>query len=124
MHPFERHMLTCYVAALAGEGEEVWARWWRNTEVSQWVHRHHHLLGLRRIPAPEDGVDAPGNFAARDAVFTHLARRRSKAAPQPSALERKLAWLGEEVGLGTLDRSILGLLVRVSVSVEFYALCL
>lgn len=124
MHPFERHILTRHVAALATGGGAVWARWWRNTELSSWLLRHHHLLGMASLPPVGDEVDLSAHAAARDAVLSHLAGLREGRPPQASSLEHKISWLADELALGPLDRSILALLVRTATVPEFHTLVL
>jgi len=132
VHSFERFLLTRYLAALASGGELAWNRWWRNTELSHWLCRHHQLVGLRWFPADPVAGDAAAQDAVRDRVRRDLSAKSAAgksavgksaaAAPPPSPLERKLAWVAHQMDLSPPDREVLGLLVRLATSPPFYAL--
>ncbi|QTL03465.1 AAA family ATPase [Aquabacter sp. L1I39] len=124
MHPFERHILVRYVAALATGGSAVWARWWRNTELAHWLLCHQAVLGLPALPTTQDENDPSCNLAARDAALRHFTSLRQGRTPAASPLERKVSWLGDELGLAPIDRPILALLVRTATVPEVHTLAL
>lgn len=120
MHPFERALLQQYLRNLARAKSPDWAALWRTSHLPAWLAHHAGLLGLADVMSTSHGAaDAP---ETRDNVLCELLWRAHPRMPAPSALERRLAWIGTQLGLSAVDRKILGLLVRACSSSPFHSL--
>lgn len=96
--------------------------------VEEWLEREGHVVALS-LPAEEAEASnalsgtarrrsrrntASGPSQKRLDEITELVekRRRTLSTARPGSLERKLGWLGDYVGLNSLDLRILGLFLR------------
>ena len=90
-------------------------------DLLDWVHEHEALLGLPETERP-DYDSSTFHMVKRDAFRAALDRLEAMPARtpvRPSALERRVDWIADTVGLLALDRELLLLIARACLHEPF-----
>ncbi len=116
MDKYERYILQFCFLRLLGVHTSQRAR--RGPEpLMEWARENiRHLLG-RDCPDIVDGC----TVISASELLAHL--RPPARKPAPSALEKRLRWLGDTLKLTPVDREILGLTVRLAMHKPLQELC-
>ena len=113
--PFERRLLRGYVAAAARDLLPRSRRFGANDEFVEWLRDHRTLLGVDPpFEADEEDEEEGVRLDRRELrrFAERLEERRTGANAKASALQKRLAWIGETLSLEPLDLELLGAAVR------------
>jgi hypothetical protein len=119
--PFERWLLRRYASGILAGETRLGTRLPRAL-LARWLVDNAQDLGAREPTVRPDAFDEVycrvSNETWQELAPLHdrLLASRDEAAPRPSRLERRLAWLADMLRLHAFDRAILGVLVRAALS--------
>jgi SpoVK/Ycf46/Vps4 family AAA+-type ATPase len=119
--PFERWLLRRYASGILAVETRLNTRPSR-AFLARWLVDNAEDLGAPEPTVRPDAFDEYNRRVSNETwqeltpLYDRLLASDDEAAPRPSRLERRLAWLADMLRLHAFDRAILGALVRVALS--------